>query len=534
MAKNRTLTVLLLKEEGYGAADFIKPDEVGDRVLDRRELEVGTEIFFLFILKTSAQPPRWADFFSDHLTPYELGSVSTASAALLVRVTDSWFAVTFGQGRHLIRPEAIVEDFGLIVTLNAVGKGSLRSIDKETFDAIANHSRLQSSREADAGEFGLDVERDLLRAVTGTPRDPNLAQRLTGMDALAITTEVDLASLSELLHRLTQVFADEAYRANFPWVDNIRSVKDLGDMKDLDAALFATVARGDFSNTWLAPPEILNWASVRVFSYSDASNPRVFTDIHWRTLLRNHRGDFSRDAFKRKRVFCYGDDRRIIRDWALYNCIYAETDFKGSSYILSNGRWYRIATNFEEEVNDWFFSFPKVESALPVYDHDSERLYNEHVAKSSSGHFALLDRKLVNYGGGQSSIEFCDLLGLDGEIIHVKRYSGSRELSHLFMQGLVSCQLFLEDPHFRDALKKVVPEPHWKECRLADGKASGRRITFAVIYRSRGEFVLPFSSRITLRQTSRRLVSYECSPCLSRIRMDEVRAYREKYKDEAI
>lgn len=528
MAKSRSLTVLLLKGDGFGVDDFIKPDDTGTRVLDRKELEVGAETLFLFILKTSPQPPRWADFFSDHLDPSELGSVSTASAALLARATNSWFAVTFGQGRHLIRPETIVEDFGLRVTLNAVGRGTLRSIDKETFDAIANHSRQQASREAEAGEFGLDVERDLLRAVTGSPRNPALAQRLSGMDALAITTNKELGDLTRLLSKLFRVFCEDTYRANFPWVDNIRSVKDLGLLNDLDALLLARVARGDLDTTWLAPPEVLDWAAVRVFSYSDSRNPRVFTDIHWRTLLRNHRGNLSRETLKRKRVFCYGEDGVIIRDWPLYNCIYAEAELEEKSFILSNGRWYRIAGGFEEDVNEWFAEFPKAESTLPIYNHDSEGLYNEDVAATSSGHFALLDKKLVH------NVEFCDLLGIDGEIIHVKRYSGSRELSHLFMQGLVSGQLLREDPRFREALKEKVPGRHWRECRLDEGDAAGRRITFAVIYRSRGEFVLPFFSRITLRQTARRLTSYGYSPSLSRIRMDDVRAHLERYKDDAL
>lgn len=149
------------------------------------------------------------------LLPTELGSVSSATAALLGCVNGSWFAVTFGQGRNLLRPQAITKSFGLRVTLNAVAEGSLRSIDKETFDAVANHSRQQASRETDSAEFGLDVERDLVHAVTGTPRDPALGERFSGTDALSVTAQLEIKNLESFLTSLQLLHGDDTYRRTF-------------------------------------------------------------------------------------------------------------------------------------------------------------------------------------------------------------------------------------------------------------------------------------------------------------------------------
>jgi uncharacterized protein (TIGR04141 family) len=51
----------------------------------------------------------------------------------------------------------------------------LRSIDKKTFEAVSLHAREQASEDSGTAAFGLDVERDLLRAVTGTPNAPENA-----------------------------------------------------------------------------------------------------------------------------------------------------------------------------------------------------------------------------------------------------------------------------------------------------------------------------------------------------------------------
>jgi uncharacterized protein (TIGR04141 family) len=534
MPKSRSLTILLLKGEAVSATELIRIDAAAKGALEHRALTIGSQPYLLSILKTLPRPPRWAEFFRHHLTPGELGSVSTATAALLGRVAGSWFAVTFGQGRHLLRPEAIVKSFGLRVTLNAVAEGSLKSIDKETFDAMADHSRRQASRATDSGEFGIDVERDLVHAVTGSPRDPALGERLSGMDALSVTAQITIENLADLLAALRRVYREDTYRRTFPWVDNIRAIDDPELARTLDQRVLAAVGHGDFSNTWIAPPEVLDWSAVRFFGYSDADRAHVFTDLHWRTFLRScRRSTLSRETLKRRRAFCFGEDRVILRDWLVYDCIYAEIEHEGVPYLLSGGSWYRVAGDFVADLNAWFDAFPKAESTLPTYDHKSESLYNQHVAAASRGHYALLDRRLIPRSGGQSPIELCDLLGLDGEMVHVKRYAGSKPLSHLFAQGLVVGELLREDQRFRDALRDFVPRMHWRTCSLADGSARSRRITFAIIYRSRGPFVLPLFARVAFRQTARRLSRYGYSVLLTRIAMNETRANLEMMKADA-
>ena len=89
------------------------------------------------------------------------------------------FALTFGYGKSLLVPGSWDEDFGLKVTLKTVDSNRIRTVDRATLDAIGQHSRIQASREAKIGEFGLDLEQDFLRAVTGVPPDNTLGKQLT-------------------------------------------------------------------------------------------------------------------------------------------------------------------------------------------------------------------------------------------------------------------------------------------------------------------------------------------------------------------
>ena len=82
-----------------------------------------------------------------------------------------------------------------------------------------------------------------------------------------------------------------------------------------------------------------------------------------------------------------------------------------------------------------------------AYEDEDEEKYNKRAAQECDS-LACMDRKLIAHGGGSSKIEFCDLYDA-GLLIHVKRYSGSSGLSHLFEQGIVSAVAFLSDADFR-------------------------------------------------------------------------------------
>ena len=191
----RRLTFSLLKD-GLERSDALRaPDELRGFVVPAIDAERES----LFVAARNPHPPWWKEFLDPHVDG-DLDGLWTASssAVLLLAAATRLFAVTFGQGRHLLDVDAVEADFGLKVTLNTVRPDQLKSVDAKTIDETTLHTRRDVSRDSTFAAFDLDVTRDLLRSVTGTPPDETLARRLTGADAVALNTRAQVAELPAL------------------------------------------------------------------------------------------------------------------------------------------------------------------------------------------------------------------------------------------------------------------------------------------------------------------------------------------------
>lgn len=246
----RTLTIFLLKQELTALEDAL----ISPTLLVRRSVTLDAQHSAdLYIRPTTDRLPAWLSLFDTALQGDTLDLHNASSAAvLLIAVGERRFALTFGYGRNLLRPGAWEENFGIRVTLNCVDHQRIRSIDRVKFDAISQHSQIQASRDAEIVEFGLDVEQDLLRAVTGKPRDPTLVQQLTGKDALKADVRVALSDIPNLLARFSEIFNQEAYKEHFSFVDQVNEVRDPGQIQQLDSTLVERITNHEFERLWLA------------------------------------------------------------------------------------------------------------------------------------------------------------------------------------------------------------------------------------------------------------------------------------------
>ena len=96
----------------------------------------------------------------------------------------------------------------------------------------------------------------------------------------------------------------------------------------------------------------------------------------------------------------------------------------------------------------------------------------------------------------RSRIEVCDLLHTEGAFIHVKRYSGSSTLSHLFSQGAVAADNMRFNPEFQKRVAEKYPN-----IILSNGRfdADQHEIAYAIIAKPGKEDVqLPFFSLVNL------------------------------------
>ena len=487
----------------------------------------------LFIRRPPTRIASWASFFAGQVAIREFGLIASVSAVLLLQVHDRWFAITFGPGgRFLIDKAAIEYRFGLLVVLNSIPENQIRSMDKTAFDALATHSRVQTSREASPIEFGLDVERDLVKAVTGTPGDTSLGQRLHGVDSLMASVRIELVDIPSLMARYLARYRSTDYRRSFPWVDHIAEVKDAVLRQNLDEQLLDRIHRDQLETCWLAVPEIVDWDRIDGFRYGWRPRNPKHNDIDLRTWLnelvetartvRSPR-DVDHRLLSNRKVYCLDADGMTINQWSVYKCFNAEIEGDdGNAYLISAGKWYRVGRDFVQGVNEYFEQLPRYDHGLPEYCHDGEGSYNESVARNDPDTFALLDKQNIPYGGGPNRIEFCDLYTRHGDIIHVKRYGGSNVLSHLFSQGTVSGEVFWMQADFRELVNQRLPESHKIDDHRRRPGRDEYQVVFAVVSKQEGDGLsLPFFSRLNLRAAARRLQAFGYRVSIAKISVQQ-------------
>lgn len=500
------LTLSLLKEDR--TRDDVFREEV--ELIPMKVPALDPEDDSLFLRSRAPHPPQWVGYLDSHV----VGSLdglfaASASAVLLFETEGRVFAATFGQGRHLLEPESFVKDFGLKVVLNTVAPDQLKSVDARTIDETAVHTRRDLSRDSAFSAFGLDPSRDLLRAVTGTPRDETLAHRLAGSDALAIHTRGDLPRLRALGSHLLAAYRDDAYKEHFAFIDFLRPERDRVRIAQLQDLLVEAIASQEWTDIHLAVPETLDWEEVDGFRFStqatdeeDASDPSI------RTYLRTRDGDLDISTLRHDRMSAISaSNGEPMKSWQIYKCLVFQVELDGYLFVLSDGEWFRVDLDYRTRVEAEVEALPRF-AGLPSADPGTnEDAYNQKAAQAMDA--LCLDRQFL-YDGGPDKMEICDLLTRNGALIHVKQRGSSSTLSHLFTQGLNSAERLLTDSDFRDKAAALINRA---DTSFADVWPCSRprpevhEIVFAVITRSRRRtpLTLPFFSVVSLRAAARTL-----------------------------
>jgi uncharacterized protein (TIGR04141 family) len=468
----------------------------------------------LFVKPSHPSPPRWVDYVEPHVDgsglPPLLGSSS--SGVLLVPASNRLLAISFGYGRHLVKSEAVVQDFGLKVVLNSIDPKLIKSVDARTFDELTINTRQGASRDSSLAAFTLDNSRDLLRSVTGRSADGGLGA-LTGSAALAMNTDMELPQLPALAKDLVKRYRSKRYRQNFEFIDYMKSVQDPALVAKLDAKLIEALKAKDMTNMHLAIPEAVDWQQIAGVRFSlkqkkhePSPDPRISV---YRELRDIDKIELKRLKGDKVEAISAVDEDEIIDRWRVYECLVFETEIDGKVYILSGGDWYQVDKGYRDRVQSYVAKIPECDLTLPGADmKKSEEEYNEAAAAQLGG--VCLDGKLIGVGG-IDRVEICDVLTKDGHFIHAKKRGRSSTLSHLFAQGVTSTELLLRDERFRKDATKKVKEVNAEFAKAIPSQPGARdQIRVAYVILSRGQrpdrpYGLPFFSMVSLKSAAERL-----------------------------
>ena len=512
------LTIFLLRSIA-NLDDAIADDVVN--TLDVSELTQASGLTGRFYSRKSfSRRPGWATY----LDPVVDGGVqglqsSSASGLLLLEVDNHTFALTFGYGRSFLDQARIERRFGLKVALNVIDERQIRSLDTKKFDEMVVSTNTQTSRTTELPTFGVDILRDILRAVTGKAPEASGYKSLSGADALVLGVDKPVTDLPALLRDLHSHYTATKYQTAFGWVDHLSEVRDPALETALDEQLVTQLRASDTSATHMAMPENLEWGDIEHFLIVP-TRKRSYDELDLDEYLSQKATDAPNltVALLKGRKVSVKFLRSADPDtrWSVFQCLVSEQRLSGVLYALIEGRWFSIADSLVKQVDSAIAAIPAATVTLPAgLPGESEGDYNVR-AVSTCADLALLDKELVAPDGSRTRIEFCDLISTDGSLVHVKRKSRSSTLSHLFAQGHVSAEA-LVDGTLRDQVRAAIRKAAgatdasgWLDLVPPSSSVPDRdkvTVTYAIIANSKASGVewLPFFSRLTLMQTVRDL-----------------------------
>lgn len=539
-SKTNKLSIYLIKDSYTVHKDILKNFNTlkKDKIKDGKKT-IGT----LYYGDSYLYEPSWIKKFfgssfenikeqnagQDESKRFKLFNASS-KAVFLINHKKRIFAIPFGYGWTLLIPGSWDERFGLKVTLNSIVEDGLRRIDKINMSYVPKNTSEQLSRLGVAADFGIDIEQDLIRSITGKSKDEIFGKTITGKDSLSVSVKTDLSNIKEFLGRCYKKYLSDDYKEYFGWIDHLAEIKDPDLIAKLNEKLIENIKTNELDKTWMAVPELVDWAVVDGFSYKKSKkHTSRHDDIHLpqfiAALSEDERNNLSLEILKSKYIYCYSaqtDD--VLHQWQAYKCLYCETnvDSEEKTYLLSDGKWYEVENIFCRQVETDYQALRDQETSivLPSYNHKNEHDYNNNIAQRDN-RLCCMDGNLIYHGGGYSKIEFCDLLSKDNKIIHVKKYGASSVLSHLFAQGVVSGELFLADRDFREKVNETLPASHKLDDIEEKPNSSDYEVIYAVISSSEKDLEVPFFSKIILRNAKRTLETYGYKVSLQKIEVDK-------------
>jgi len=536
------LTIFLLRDI-HNPDDALAPDMVSGLNTSTLTAASGLDGRF-YSRKSFPRTPGWASFVDPVVVGGVQGVQSASASGLLVLMLDgNAFALTFGYGRGFLNQAKVERRFGLKVALNLIDERQIRSLDTKKFDEMVVSTNTQTSRTTELPTFGVDILRDIVRAVTGIAPENSGYKSVSGSDALVLGFDKRVTDLPALLRDLHSHYSATRYQAAFGWIDQLAEVRDPLLIGALDDQLIEGLKARDTTTTHMAMPENLEWEDIEHFFIAPTRRHTHFDELDLDAYLRHpatKAAELTVHLLKSRKVLVkFLRSAEADARWSVYQCLVSEQRLDGALFALIEGRWFSIADSLVSQVDTAIAAIPQASVSLPPgLPGETEGDYNERAAAEAAD-LALLDRELVAPDGSRTKIEFCDLVSTDGSLVHVKRKTRSSTLSHLFAQGHVSAEA-LVDGVLRDQVRSAIQKAAgagdasgWLDLIPPSSSALERDkvvVTYAVIANSAAAGVewLPFFSRLTLMQTVRDLNRLGFTRvALVRVPVDEAVAFPE-------
>jgi uncharacterized protein (TIGR04141 family) len=458
-----------MSDQKLGLTVFlIKPDQVS--ALEKkllgpgvRAIPVSPPLDGLFVpLSSVGAEPRWVPEVQSIIQAAITADMHSKSPAglLVLKRQGGTFVVTFGHAWMRLEDPWLERDFGRRVALNAIPKDQVVEIKAEQVFAKWHLASERAPRASSVEEFGVEFDRDLVSVVEGIPTlKASLGKTVRGGTSLRLN--LPIAELASALDDSSVLFGSDAYKKDWPEIDNINPIRDELLIAKLEQVLDQDFASGQAkTRIVMFTPSQRKDETILAESYvygrlaaSPPTSPYLLID-GWLGYLAKRQLKPSVKEAKASPLHILDEEGNELKTCSVFDSFGYEITLAGSVYILASGTWYEVVEDFVKRINGTVKKIPQPTSVLPAWNQvEDETAYN--LRCGNAGICLNCDARNLFYGGGLSQFEFCDLVHLKAKtLFFAKIVSKSSGMSHLLEQVRRTAQLlFSVDDAYR---KKVI------------------------------------------------------------------------------
>ncbi|MGW4395727.1 DUF6119 family protein [Amycolatopsis nivea] len=400
-----------------------------------------------------------------------------ASAALLVNVDEETYALTYGMGRVYIDPLRIEANFGIRFAVRALNPEKIREVTRNVLNERARIDRNSVPGGQDIDQYFIEEYGEIVSRLVGECTDENFTFikkgsskfTLRATDSLNIPVAKDPEELVSDLRSITKILKTESPVPSLEFVDQLREVKTKDpSYARLEEKLSEAFSPGSSTPLSLAYPRDADQDTIEAQSYRikmRGSNRDPIDELELNSIIRPLERLSASEripALKAGYIQAFGDESGtdpVSGDISCAKWIACDVSLDSRQYFFHAGSWFEVGQQYTRYLNkrvEKILSIP-TNLELPVWPKSirTEGEYSTSVADNDNS-FTRLDTRRVSSTLHKKGIEPCDLVGPNGELIHIKPADRSAPLSHLFNQGSVSAELFHFDAEARSAFIEKV------------------------------------------------------------------------------
>ncbi|MET8969194.1 DUF6119 family protein [Streptomyces hydrogenans] len=413
-------------------------------------------------------------------------------------------------------------NFGLGFAARRFDSKAMTGVGSRRIDSSARSQWVQIPTNSSISDFEVELDGEFTRIAFKLEIDLNRVR-----DVLGVMLET--AETGDVTKDLAFIDSLEPLRAKSEVVKTLERLLTKEFFGDRARNTQGSAAEGlDVHLLAFAPPDDLSVGNIHNFVIYKGEDSQEFEEMSLQSLraaILSFPGKFGVTSLASMKVQARDSNgaaasiARPLKHWLIF-----EAGNQDRRYLLTLGKWYALAESYSKKLDEDLAQIEDVTDVLNLRTWDDlgpnknwEKHFNERAAEGRND-LICLDRHLLYSEGDQ--IEACDLLHADGYLVHVKKYTGSQTLSHLFSQGFVSAQTLISDAAYRSDFLEAINSINPALVGVA-GAMPPKFVTYAIAFDGQQRLPqdLPTFSKVNLRSFSKRIKLLGSAATLARVQM---------------